>query len=264
MNIQLLDSNLLEQISPILSEILKLKPKEIISIYAEMKKNENEDEWNKTFSSKLLCDFLQPYKDCLGLGIDFPIWFDWNSTKSKVMIIGRDPQRNHNDNRLIIGSPFALSAKGGRETTKNKYWQFTNPLLETNRVYITDVYKLFTKSNAESKKLKKNTDFHYSILEKEINSINPDKIITIGKDAKIAVTTIFKEQKEIQNMDKHISYLKMTNNLELFFVPHISNMVLQNLIPIANLFLSIGKLKKNETLKKIGMDILKEKDNLFN
>lgn len=49
----------------------------------------------------------------------------------------------------------------------------------------------------------------------------------------------------------------------MFFIPHISNMVLQNLIPIANLFLSIGKLKNNEVFKEIGNSILIEKENLF-
>ncbi len=58
-------------------------------------------------------------------------------------------------------------------------------------------------------------------------------------------------------------YVELPNSLELFFVPHISNMVLQNFIPIANLFISIGKLKNNKTFEKIGIEILNEKENLF-
>ncbi|WP_194766054.1 uracil-DNA glycosylase family protein [Tamlana sp. I1] len=225
-----------------------------------MKMSKNDDNWGKTLDSDLLCDYLKPYKNCFGLGIDFPIWFDWNTNKSKVMIIGRDPQRSHKDNRLIIGSPFGLANKGGRETSKNKYWKFTEPLLENNRVYITDVYKLYTINSLERKKLKKEKGFHYEILEKEIKAINPNKIITIGKDAQIAVSTIFKNKLENYKNDP---YVRLTDSLELFFVPHISNMVLQNFIPIANLFLSIGKLKNNSTFEKIGIQILNEKENLF-
>jgi len=260
MNNTILESNLKEKIIPILTEIINQDFNEIDSIYEDMKISKNENDWSKTLDSELLCEYLKPYKDCFGLGIDFPIWFDWNTNKSKVMLIGRDPQRNHKDNRLIIGSPFGLGNKGGRETKKNKYWEFTEPLIENNRVYITDVYKLYTKDNLESKNLKKNKKFHYDLLEKEIQAINPNKIITIGKDAKIAVSTIYKNQLENYKND---SYVKLTDSLEFFFVPHISNMVLQNLIPIANLFLSIGKLKNNNTLEKIGIQILNEKENLF-
>lgn len=263
MKYSLLDSNLKEKIAPILTEILNLEVNEIDLIYDEIKMATNEKGWPKDLNSELLCDSLIPYKEKFGLGIDFPIWLEWNTNKPKVMIIGRDPQRNHNDNRLIIGTPFGIGTKGGRETKMNKYWQFIEPLLETNRIYITDVYKLYTKDNSERKKLKKDSEFHYNILEKEISTINPNKIITIGKDAKIAVAKIYKKELDNHMNAKHNSYLEISNSLELFFIPHISNMVLQNFIPIANLFISIGKLKNNKTFEKIGIEILNEKENLF-
>ena len=52
-----------------------------------MKISKNENDWSKTLDSELLCEYIKPYKDCSGLGIDFPIWFDWNTNKSKVMLI---------------------------------------------------------------------------------------------------------------------------------------------------------------------------------
>jgi uracil-DNA glycosylase len=259
MNHTLLKSNLKQEIIPILKKIIKLDDNEIESIYTEIVESKDENFWCKEMDSENLCNNLQNYKDCLALGIDFPIWFDWDDiNKPKVMIIGRDPQRNHDDNRLVIGTPFGLGTEGGRNSKRNKYWKFTKLLLQQNRVYLTDVYKLFTKSN-EKKELKKDTKFHYEILEKEIKTVNPDKIVTIGKDAKIAISSMYK----IDHNNCINSHTVEPNNLEIIFVPHISNMVLQNIIPIANLFLSLGKIKNDKNLEKIGCDILENKNNLF-
>ncbi|MGB1018821.1 MAG: hypothetical protein ACPGVH_07110, partial [Chitinophagales bacterium] len=90
----------------------------------------------------------------------------------------------------------------------------------------------------------------------------PNRIITIGEYAKIAIQKILINKSEINNKSLYY-YNHPESQIEMFFIPHISNMVLQNLIPIANLFLSIGKLKNNEVFKEIGNSILIEKENLF-
>ena len=69
----------------------------------------------------MLSETLSEFRDKNGLGIDFPIWFDWETGKPKVMVIGRDPQRGHTDNRLFIATPFGLGSEAGRETKANKY-----------------------------------------------------------------------------------------------------------------------------------------------
>lgn len=260
---ELLDGDLINEIIPILSKIIDLNTEELNEIYTEIAQARNELEWSKTKDSDLLVNFFNSFKESYGLGIDLPIWFNWGSLKEKAMIIGRDPQRNHDDNRLIIGTPFSVANKGGREAKNNQYWRFIKPLLSNNRIYITDVFKLFTKNPIDKKRLKQNKKLHYEILNEEIFKVDPNRIITIGKDAKLAILSIYQKELTEHNLEENTSYVKVSNDLEFFFVPHISNLVLQNFIPIANLFVSIGKLRKNKKWGQIGLTILNEKEKLF-
>lgn len=116
----ILETNLIDNIAPIISEIINLETTEVKMIYSEMKKAVDKNEWSKKFDSVILGKNLSKFKESKGLGIDFPIWVNWETDKSKTMIVARDPQRNDND--LIIGSPFSVSSLSGRETKKNKYW----------------------------------------------------------------------------------------------------------------------------------------------
>lgn len=263
MEYSLLDNSLKEKISLIITKILNKNTTEVNSIYEAIKKSDKAEDCGEPLSSEFLCANLKPYKDCPGLGIDFPIWFDWDSEKPKTMIIGRDSQRSHNDNKLIIGTPFGIGTQGGRKTKKNKYWQFVEPILNSHKVYITDVFKLFTKDKTKAKELRKDTDFHYKILKKEIEVIKPNKIITIGKDAKIAIKKILETEINENEHDNQTCFIRLSNGLELFFVPHISPLVLQNINTVANLFISIGKLKNNFQLEEAGAKILKHKNELL-
>ncbi|MFG6685271.1 uracil-DNA glycosylase family protein [Mariniflexile sp. HNIBRBA6329] len=257
MKYSLLQGDLKFKIIPILQNIVSYNQSELSNLFDGIEESKNELDFTKRGKpGDILNDNFEMFFDKIGLGIDLPIWFEWEKDKKKTMIIGRDPQRNHNTHELIISSPFGLANKKGRESIKNKYWQFTEPLLENNRVYITDVYKLFAKSLTDRKLIRKDKETHYGILKQEIDVIKPDNIITIGKDAKIAISKIL----ECSSEDP---FLTTKRGIDVHFVPHISNMVLQNFIPIANLFLSIGKLKNESHLQKIGKDILEHKDELF-
>ena len=57
------------------------------------------------------------------------------------MIIAMDPKRNgQNNNQITLNSVFSIHSKRhGRETNKNDYWNFIEPLTKNNFVYITDV-----------------------------------------------------------------------------------------------------------------------------
>ncbi|CAH8282873.1 uracil DNA glycosylase superfamily protein [Mariniflexile fucanivorans] len=257
MKYSLLQGDLKIKIIPILQNIISYNKLELSNLYDAIQESKNEIDFTKRGKpADILNNDFEVFFEKTGLGIDLPIWFEWEKDKKKTMIIGRDPQRNHHNNELIISSPFGLANKKGRESIKNKYWQFTEPLLENNRIYITDVYKLFAKNITDRKLIRKDKVTHYRILKQEIDVIKPDNIITIGKDAKIAISKIL----ECSTESPHLT---TKQGIDIYFVPHISSMVLQNFIPIANLFLSIGKLKNESHLQKIGKDILDYKDELF-
>lgn len=258
MSYSLLESGLEKEIVPVIQKLIRLSESEIVSIYRQMRVAKESNDWWKCLPATALhCD-LSSYEHCIALGIDFPIWFNWETDKKKTMIIGRDPQRSQGSKELVLSSPFGLVTAGARNTNRNKYWDFVEPLLEDNRIYITDLFKLFFRGPIEDKKrLKKNLDFHHEILKMEIGIIRPKRIITIGKDAEMAIRKIY----DCKECNSHEIYWETKTGEELFFIPHISNRVLQNVVPVARLFKAIGKLNEDETMEKVGADmLLKYKD----
>ena len=240
----------------IIHDIVNLSNDEIDTIYNEQRNAFDKDEFAKKLKPDLLMNDFNAFKDCKGLGIDLPCWIDWNSSKEKMFIIARDPQRNHTNNSLVVGSPFSMVAKGGREA-KNNYWNFIEPLIKNYRLYITDINKLFILKPTEKKTELTKLKIHKEILKREIDLFHPLNIVTIGKDAANAVKEIF----EIE-IHKDEVYCEMQDK-KFYFIPHLSNQVSSGIIPIANLFKGIGMLRKEENFTKAGEKILELKDKLF-
>jgi hypothetical protein len=196
------------------------------------------------------------------LGIDLPISYTGEQDGDKIMFIAQDPKRNKGGiGKISIGTPFSLGTKGGRETNRNSYWNFIEPFAKTNSIYITDVYKIYFKKHKDNEALANEfnqSEIHQEILKNEIKEFNPTKIITIGKKAKIAVTSIMDIQ--LHKYDYHV----VKNGIEYFFVPHLSSNVLQNFVPIGNLYRAIGTLKGNNKYIEIGNNVINLKDDLIN
>jgi uracil-DNA glycosylase len=209
------------------------------------------------------------------IGIDLPVFFDNAlSINNRIMIIAMDPKRNgQNNNQITLNSVFSLHSKrNGRETNKNDYWNFIGPLTKNNFVYITDVYKLYYESSFEEngklhKKLSnKDPEFigkhtaaynqNKLILEKEINFVKPNKIISLGNESAMAL-------KSIMNIKTNELVFEQ-EGIEYLFMPHISRTVTQSIPTIANLFISLGNLKDDRNFLEVGEMIHELRKNLYN
>jgi hypothetical protein len=85
---------------------------------------------------------------------------------------------------------------------------------------------------------------HNMILEAEIDLVEPQTMISLGKDSENAI----KKLKRIETTDCKIE----DDGINYLFMPHISRTVTQNIMPIANLFITMGVLKKNPEMQKLG------------
>ncbi len=218
-----------------------------------------------------ISEFLLAKQHLSNLGIDLPIYFgDYTQNKNKIMIVAMDAKRSgQKEKEIVLGSVFDLHTKTGRETNANDYWDFIEPLLKDNFVYLTDIYKIYYETiiikKGKETRIVSNKDKTYTsgepyshnktIIKAEINLIKPNLIIAIGKDAADALKTIQGiSSEEVQLVKEGVEYI---------FMPHISKTVTQNIPTVANLFIALGKIKKNKEFEKIGQSILEEKVNLY-
>ena len=212
---------------------------------------------------------LNSKTDLKNCGIDLPVWFGDLNSEQRLLIVALDPKRNQTVTEITLGSVFSLHTSEGRSTRRNNYWNFIEPLTKQGFVYITDIFKIYyeARDSTKGKTLLSNKDLTHinpeapsgklykSILEKEIALVRPTRIITLGNEAASVI-------KKIRNIrTSNLNYLDST--AEYIFLPHISNTVTQNIKTIGNLFLGIGLIKRDESLRKIGLDILDNREYLF-
>jgi hypothetical protein len=211
-------------------------------------------------------------KETENLGIDLPIYFGDPGSKKKIMIVAMDAKRNGQDhNNIVVGSVFALHQKDARNTNRNDYWKFIEPITRDSFVYLTDIFKLYYETHYFDKEKKyqllSNKDKDYTdktsvafktnkkILEEEIKLINPDTIISLGNESANALKMISGiTSNELDTVHDGISYL---------FMPHISRTVTQSIPTIASLFITMGKLKNNPKMIALGEEIKSTKENLY-
>ena len=268
--------NLTFEISRILEELLISKP--VKGYYHAMI-----EQYDSVISSVMpnllltdligIDDILNKKESIRNLGIDLPIYFgDYYNCSSKIMIVAMDPKRNGQDNKeIVMGSVFGLHDKRGRETSRNDYWKFIAPLLDSNFIYLTDIYKIYYEynvlknnisatiiSNKDPEYLDKNgTVFklNKSILEREIAFIKPDLIVSLGLESANAL-------KMLQGIKEKENYM-IHNGIEYIFMPHIARTVTQSIPTIANLFIAMGKIKKHKSLIEAGEQIHLLRNELF-
>lgn len=270
--------NIYKDISVILSKHLICSNVNLNELYEKMKEGYDQENKKNEPCFYILKKDIIGYGELLinkpteNLGIDLPIYFGNYGCQRRIMIVAMDPKRNRQLNDSIsIGSVFALNQKKDRETKTNDYWKFIEPLTDNALVYLTDVYKLYYESfvlrnNKQIKLLsnkdpdfisKKSVPFNTNrlILEAEINLIKPDIIISLGNESAKALKIISNiKTTNIDIMHNGISYL---------FMPHISRTVTQSIPTIANLFIALGKIKKDAEFESIGNQIFKLKGKLF-
>lgn len=179
----------------ITNNILNVSDSNIDEYYDYWQQNFNEIVSNSfAVSDKLIHENQLIPKDAVLKGIDLPTWFgDFKNTR--IVILGIDPLRNQNNfkelkvdkqSEVIVGTPYSFNKKSSRDNDSKAYWTFVEGLKNANKfVYCTDIFKTYYYKEVE--KIRSYNDssfvlnkFHKSILEQELNLINPDIIIVFG------------------------------------------------------------------------------------
>lgn len=274
---------LYKNVSNILSTSLFAENIEVEKLYELMITSFNTDLSNFLFSDLFPISDLGSFSTFLtnksispfNIGVDLPIYFGDINSKSRIMIVAMDPKRIGQESSVFsLGSVFSLHTNEGRNTRKNDYWNFIEPMIADNLVYLTDIYKLYYESfievndrqvhqvsNKDKTFIGKNTvpfNINKEILEKEIELVKPTKIIALGKEAASAL----KQIQDLRIKGSEIYYRH--NQIEYLFMPHIARTVTQNISTIANLFVAMGKLKNDKQLEFLGEQLKIYKDDLFN
>lgn len=261
-------------------EISNLINTELLSI-------SNSDVYNLLDKEIKVADLNQIFKSLLqnksqlkNVGIDLPLSFgDYHSAINKTMVVALDPKRNDKSNaihnkktpvEISIGSIFSLHTEEGKKTGKNSYWDFISYISNSGFVYVTDIYKIYYETKDETGQiLLSNKDKalinkdkaliaakispyeqNVSILKKEIEIIKPDRIITLGKDAKNAVKKI------LELPENNDEVIMKHNGKEFVFLPHISTTVTQSIKTIGDLYKGLGIITNQQEIISIGVHLL--------
>lgn len=221
----------------------------------------------------ILDSFLLGKSRVWNLGMDLPIWFgDAQSEEQRMMIVAMDPKRNgQDDQRITLNSVFSLHTRAGRETRRNDYWRFIEPFIKTGFVYLTDLYKLYYEtsvmragvtlplvSNKDETFIGRGTvpyQMNKSILAAEIKAVAPTRVVAFGNEAAAAL-------RGIQGLSSS-GPIQIHEGVEYVFVPHISRTVTQSISTIANLYTTVGILRRNTELQRIGQAMLDNREAIY-
>jgi len=142
-------------------------------------------------------------------GIDLPIIASSNTVSNrKLMVIGSEPLRNWNYftehklsvyDQIAVSTPYSLHQQDVKETL---YYKIIEHLTITHKVYLTDLRKLWF-AGFERHKTFLEAKFHNAFLLDEINYVNPECIITFGKNVFDALSLIVKTN----NLNIKVYYL---------------------------------------------------------
>jgi hypothetical protein len=154
------DGRLYKDISNILTNNLFDKKLDIEGVYENFKKVYNKSSLNTNANSIIEIKDITSYKQLLAnksnienLGIDLPIYFGDPNNTNRIMIVAMDPKRSgqYND-KISIGSVFALHKKESRDTKKNDYWS-TFSFRSNDSIFFQDGLGSFLVDEKESTKM---------------------------------------------------------------------------------------------------------------
>lgn len=220
-----------EIINLINSCVLNASKEEVKEIYNQLfSKKEEKGISNNYVKNKAIIHSKQKIPiDSILSGIDLPFWFGKKENK-RILFLGIDPLRNKGifkDEKanifedVIIGTPYAFHSLDARNIFCKRYWVLIEKLSKNNFVYCTDIFKTYFKSN--NVRSYKNNDFinnqtHKEIIEREIELVKPDVIITMGGLAYKFLTGC-RAPKLSNNIDVNIEDFK---GIKILPFPHLS------------------------------------------
>jgi hypothetical protein len=185
-------------------------------------------------------DLAEPFryvKDKINrtIAIDFPVLLKSTAenVKETIIVAAMDPLppniEQTQEDKSIIGHwvPFSLidsEATGEKSFKSNK--SFFVSLLQSYNVYVTDIYKIFYRegvypidNRSNSDTIYKALEVHKQILNKEIETLKPKAIITLGNNSRNAVLSILNQQILPSWNDVQIY---QWDNTPIISIPHIS------------------------------------------
>lgn len=141
-----------------------------------------------------------------------------------------DPLRNDTvdkkaSNEIGFWVPFSIinNPAGQTKHSEKENLAFFHTLLDTYDLYVTDIFKLFYRQEnrvsntiSEFRKL----PVHCTILDAEIQIVNPSVILTLGNNARDAISEILSLPKP--KWTDEIYKTKTKRGIEVVMVPHIS------------------------------------------
>ena len=160
-----------------------------------------------------------------------------NIEQVDTMVIAEAPGKGIEEG--VLGSVFGLhnflSPKAISLKDKYYYNYFDRILgLDMDRTYITDCLKCYT----DKSDLNKSFKFCSAFLKKEIELLNPKKILWITKQVDV------------------FEFINKNNLQEIStIIPHPSNQNLSKIPTVAEIFDSIGEIQQSEHLKRIAKEI---------
>lgn len=141
------------------------------------------------------------------IGLDLPTWFNLKNTDKRIMLVAQDPLRGNTwysdvdkfpkgktgrkEDYIcidaLVASPFGLHGKSWRDKKNGggRMALLVEKLIEHGYgVYLTDCRKYFVYDTTESAKYSKGKEGIYkTILQKEIDIVNPKRIVALGNQA---------------------------------------------------------------------------------
>ena len=223
-------------LSVISQEILDMDTEKLKSIYNSFQKGETlkikTKEIGANFRKFLIQEGVQHKQ------FDLPYFFD-NKKEKTIMIIGMDPKStNPHDDHVVLNTPYSLQTEAGQKTNANDYWDIISSLSKEFNIYLTDIYKAyFLKNNLVSNKnieyitFKNNKDvysnFHESILMKEIDEVKPQGILCWGSPSRNLTAKILKIRLQASiSIDNNYPYFAASpyEKLKLVATPHPSGL----------------------------------------
>jgi hypothetical protein len=197
--------------------------------------------------------FVHSHSSRTTLAVDLPVLISRNSIRPIAMICAMDalppiPESNFWEGKIVnhsydvgIGVPFSLVD----DWTIPRGSLFSNlaffkEILQHFDLYITDIYKLFFRLSSGDKYINSNSindytqlqnidgkNVHASIIEAEIEIVQPQLIITLGSASRGALALLIKQNHntdlQLQAWNEDLQQYLWNSQIPWIASPHISN-----------------------------------------
>lgn len=131
---------------------------------------------------------LDPYAKKT-IGYDLPCLLSADrSTRGRIMLCAQDPKRDGKEAKLTVGTFFGIDSDYHRARRHwGMMWQLIRRcVLAGYDVWVTDAIKLYAGRNV----MRHDPDLRalcFSVIRKEVEAFQPDKVLAIGNDARDAL-----------------------------------------------------------------------------